>query len=80
MHKAEQFGRAVLWNLVLAVLMFAGLIGLCHAFTVDSFAALGASKQMGVIVAAVLLAAAGLARSAGVLASASMKFQKWLVG
>lgn len=80
MHKAERFGRAVLWNLAVALLLLLGLIGLCHAFTVESFGALAPSKQMGVVVAAALLAGGTVVRAGGVFSSLSMFVQRLLIG
>ncbi len=80
MHKAERFGRAVLWNLALAILTFGALVGLLHAFTPEGFSALSASKQMGVVVAAGALAAGTVIRAGGCLSALAMKVSRNVSG
>lgn len=76
MYKAERFAKVFCANVAFAVMCLCGLVGLLHAFSIASFGALSAGKQMGLIAATVALGGAAVAFTAGALGSLSLGWSR----
>lgn len=76
MYKAERFAKVFAVNVCLAVMCLCGLVGLLHAFSIASFGALAAGKQMGLIASAVALGGAAVAFTAGAFGALSLGWER----
>lgn len=80
MYKAERFAKVFFCNVCLAVMCLCGLVGLLHAFSIASFGALAAGKQMGLIASAAALGGASVAFTAGAFGALSLGWTRLVTG